>query len=180
MATERPHWLIMGKMVSPPFLGCFWFDPFILAGNEDMQFEFWLHRTTDYRVSCPWASKKFPIDMMGKWCLYASSFIFDRIIIKVAGNHGRYKSSVEFDFGPNLTTYFGVTCPWVTKISHFWTRISLKPVGQSWSSYICRIIEVGEWLHKVSGQIGSKRWFPWQQKAPLTYKAKNDVWILAR
>ena len=23
---------------------------------------------------------------MGKWCLHASSFIFDRIIIKVAGN----------------------------------------------------------------------------------------------
>ena len=28
MATERPHWLIMGKMMSPPFLGCFWSDPF--------------------------------------------------------------------------------------------------------------------------------------------------------
>ena len=28
MATESPHWLIMGKMVSPPFLGCFWSDPF--------------------------------------------------------------------------------------------------------------------------------------------------------
>ena len=51
---------------------------------------------------------------MGKWCLHASSFIFDRIIIKVAGNQDRHKSSVEFDFGPNQTTHFGVTC--VTKL----------------------------------------------------------------
>ena len=40
-------------------------DLFILAGNEDMhkisdKFEFWLDRTTDNGVSCPWASKKFP------------------------------------------------------------------------------------------------------------------------
>ena len=37
---------------------------------------------------------------MGKWCFHASSFIFDRIIIKVAGNQDRHKSSDEFDFGP--------------------------------------------------------------------------------
>ena len=42
-------------------------DPilFKLAGNEDMhnildEFEF---RTTDYGVSCPWASEKIPIDL---------------------------------------------------------------------------------------------------------------------
>ena len=37
---------------------------------------------------------------MGKWCLHASSFMFDRIIIKVAYNQDRHKSSGEFDFGP--------------------------------------------------------------------------------
>ena len=37
---------------------------------------------------------------MGKWCLHASSFIFDQIVIKVAGNQERHKSSDEFDFGP--------------------------------------------------------------------------------
>ena len=41
---------------------------FIFAGNEDMhkisdEFEFRPGRTTDYGVSCPWASKKFPIDL---------------------------------------------------------------------------------------------------------------------
>ena len=90
---------------------------------------------------------------MGKWCLRASLFIFDWIIIKVAGNQDRHKSSVEFDFEPNQTTHFGVTCPWVMKIPHFWTWISLKPVGQSWSNFMCSIIGVGERLHKVLGQI---------------------------
>ena len=45
--------------------------------------------------------------IMGKCCLHASSFIFDRIIIKVAGNQDRHKSSDECD----QTTHFGVTCP---------------------------------------------------------------------
>ena len=41
---------------------------FIFAGNEDMrkisvEFEFRPDRTTDYGVSCPWASKQFPIDL---------------------------------------------------------------------------------------------------------------------
>ena len=45
-------------------------DPilFKLAGNEDMhnnlaEFEFRPVQTTDYRVSCPWASEKIPIDL---------------------------------------------------------------------------------------------------------------------
>ena len=45
---------------------------------------------------------------MGKWCLRASSFIFDRIIIKVAGNQDKHKSSFEFDFGLKQTTHFGI------------------------------------------------------------------------
>ena len=49
--------------------------------------------------------------IMGKWCLHASSFIFYQIIIKVAGNQDRHKSSDEFDFRPDQTTHFGVTCP---------------------------------------------------------------------
>ena len=98
---------------------------------------------------------------MGKWCLLASSFIFYQIIIKNGGNQDRHKSLVKFDFGLNQTTNFGVTCPRVTKISHFWTWISLKPVGQSWSNFMCSIIGVSERLHKVLGQVGSKLWFPW-------------------
>ena len=62
------------------------FDPilFILAGNEDMhkisnEFEFWPDQTTDYGVSCPWASKQFPIDL--EWengvSMLACSFLIE-------------------------------------------------------------------------------------------------------
>ena len=104
--------------------------------------------------------------IMGKCHLQASAFIFDRIIIKVAGNQDRYKSSDEFDFGPDQTTHFGVTCPWMTKILHFRPWISLKPVGQSWSNFMCSITGEMERLHNVLRQIGSNLWCPWQQKAP--------------
>ena len=106
---------------------------------------------------------------MGKCCLHVSLFIFDRIIIKVAGNQDRHKSSVKFDFGPNQTTHFGVTCPWETKISHFRTWISLKPVGQSWSNFMCSIIGVGERLHKVLGQIDLAHWTQVSDRCPLGY-----------
>ena len=116
MATESPHCLIMGKWCLHLFSVAF--DPilFIVAGNADMhkisdELEFRPDRTTDYGVSCLERLKIFPILIMGKWCLHASSFIFDRIIVKVVGNQDRHNSSVEFDFGPNQTTHFGVTCP---------------------------------------------------------------------
>ena len=44
---------------------------------------------------------------MGKWCLHASSFIFDQIVIKVAGNQDRHKSSDEFDIGPLVSMALG-------------------------------------------------------------------------
>ena len=106
---------------------------------------------------------------MGKWCLNGSLFIFDWIIIKVAGNQDRHKSSVKLDFRPNHTTHFGVTCPWVTKSSHFRTWISLKPVGQSWSNFMCSIIGVGGRLHKVLGQIDLAHWTQVSDRCPLGY-----------
>ena len=107
---------------------------------------------------------------MGKCCLHASSFTFDRILIKNADKQGRHKSSKEFDFGPAQTTHFGVTCPWMTKSLHFRTWISQRPVGQSWSNFMRSITGDGERLHNVLRQIGSKLWCPWQQKAPIDLK----------
>ena len=74
-------------------------------------------------------------------CLHLFSVL---IIIKVAGNQARQKSLDEFDFGPDQTTHFGVTCPWMTKLLHFRTWISLRPVGQSWSYFMCNIIVWGK------------------------------------
>ena len=154
------------------------FDPiiFILACNEDMhkisdEFKLRPDRIADYGVSCPWGLNKLHRLIMGKRCLHGSSFIFDGIIIKVVGNQERHKSSDEFDFGPLVSmahlyvfwkwedVRFGL---WMIKGSvlahlrrpHFQTWISLFPVGQSWSNFICSITDVGERLHKVLGKIG--------------------------
>ena len=51
---------------------------------------------------------------------------------------------------------------------HFQTWISLKPVGQSWSNFMCSITGVGERLHMVLGQIGSKLWLATESSHWLT------------
>ena len=68
-----------------------------------------------------------------------------------------------------------VTCPWVTKSSHFRTWIYLKPIGQSWSNFMRSIIGVGERLRTVWGQIRSKLGFHGNRNPPLTYNGENDV-----
>ena len=55
----------------------------------------------------------------------------------------------------------------VRRRPHFQTWISLTPVGQSWSNFMCSITWGGERLHNVSRQIGWKLWCPWQQKSPI-------------
>ena len=55
MATDK---VIMEKTVLPLFLGCFYPNLFILAGDDDMhesseEFEFLPDPTTDCGVSCP-------------------------------------------------------------------------------------------------------------------------------
>ena len=117
---------------------------------------------------------------MGKWCLHASSFIFDRTIIKVAGNQDRHKSLVEFNFGPNQTTHFGVTCPWVTQISYFWTWISLKLVGQFWSNFMCSITVGWGKCIRVWGRLDQNSGFHGNRKPPLTYNGENGVSTFSR
>ena len=74
------------------------------------EFEFRPDRTTDYGVRRLERLKISHRLIMGKCCLHASLFTFDRIIIKVAGNQDRHKSSNVLDFGPDQTTHLGVTC----------------------------------------------------------------------
>ena len=105
---------------------------------------------------------------MGIWCLHASSFIFDRIIIKVAGNQDRHKSSDEFDFGPLVSMahlyVFYMFFKWDLTLAH-WTQVSDRcPMGYLFSLshlscllivYISPIslageaVPMAEWLRKL-------------------------------
>ena len=49
--------------------------------------------------------------ILGKWCLQASTLIFDRIFAKLDGNQDRHKISKEFEFRPNRISHIGVRCP---------------------------------------------------------------------
>ena len=106
---------------------------------------------------------------MGKWCLLASAFIFDRIIIKVAGNQDRHKSSVKFNFGQNQTTHFWSYLP---LSDENFTLSNLNISESSWSvliKFCLSIIGVGERLHKVLGQIDLAHWTQVSDHCPLGY-----------
>ena len=62
------------------------------------------------------------------------------------------KVSLQYTNGPSsvsLSVHF--------KLEYLWSQLA----------NLDQILWVGERLHKVLGQIGSKLWFPWQQKAPI-------------
>ena len=131
-------------------------------------------------VGQSWSNFMCSITGMGKCCLHASSFIFYWIIIKVAGNQDRHKSSDEFDLGPDQTTDFGVTCPWMTKILHFWTWTSLRPVGQSWPNFVCSITGVGKGCIMFWGRLDQNSGVHGNRKPPLTYNGETDVSTFSR
>ena len=176
----------MGTMCLPLFSIAF--DPilFILAGNKDLhkvsdEFEFRPDQTTDYRVSWPWASKKIPIRLIiEKWYLHASLFIFDRIIIKVAGNQDRQKSLVEFDFGPKQATHFGVTCPWAMKIHTFELEYLWSQLANLDQMLCVASLGWGKGCIRFWGRLDQNSCFHGNRKPLLTYNGENDVFTFSR
>ena len=81
---------------------------------------------------------------MGKWCLHASSFIFDRIIIKVAGNQDRHKSLDEFNFGPLVSMaylYVFLNEIWPWHIGLRWAIVALWATCIKMYSYLSKVCE---------------------------------------
>ena len=112
---------------------------------------------------------------MGKRCLHASSFIFDRIIIKVVGNQDRHKSLIEFDFGPNQNTHFGVLAlEWqkfhTFELEYLWSQLAnldqiLCVASLGWGKGCIRFL----------GRLDQNSGFHGNRKPPLTYDGENDV-----
>ena len=94
------------------------FDPilFILAGNKDMhkiseEFDFGQIGPLTMELAAIERLKISHRLIMGKWCLQASSFIFDQIFVKLAGNQDSHKISDEFKFRLDRISHFRVMCP---------------------------------------------------------------------
>ena len=181
MATESPLWLIMEKWCLHLFLVAFDQILFILSGNEDMhkildEFEFRSNLTTDYGVSCPWASKNISHRlMMGKWCLHASSFIFDWIIIKVVGNQDRHKSSVKFDLGQIRPLILEL-------LALEWQKFHTFELEYLWRQlanldHILCVASLGWGIGciRIWGRLDPNSGFHCNRKPPLTYNGENDV-----
>ena len=119
---------------------------------------------------------------MGKCCPCASSFIFDRIIIKVTGNQDRHKSLDEFDFGPDQTTHFGVTAlEWrkfyTFELEYLWGQLA------NLDQILCvASLGVGKGCIMFWGRLDQNSGVHGNGKPPLTYNEENDVstfsWLL--
>ena len=58
---------------------------------------------------------------------------------------------------------------------HFQTWISLKPVGQSWSNFMCNINGVGKGCIRFWSRLDQNSGFHGNRKPPLTYNGENNV-----
>ena len=117
---------------------------------------------------------------MGKCCLHASSFIFDRIIIKVAGNQDKHKSSEEFDLGPDQTTHFGVTCPWMTKVYTFELEYLWGQLANLNQILCLASLGVGKGCIIFWGRLDQNSGVYGNRNPPLTYNGENGVSTFSR
>ena len=63
----------------------------------------------------PW-QQKAPIDLQwGKWCLHLFSVVFDPFLFILAGNEDMHKILDKFEFRPDWTTDYRVSCLWGLK-----------------------------------------------------------------
>ena len=97
LGTKWPKWVRNG---------CYW------VRNDQSRYEMtWVQN--DWQP--PW-QQKAPIDLKwGKWCLHLFSVAFDLNLFIIAGNDDIHKISDEFEFRPDRTTDYGVSCPWASK-----------------------------------------------------------------
>ena len=72
-------------------------------------------RQIGLKLWCPWQQKAHIDLQWGKWCRHLFSFVFDPILFILAGNEDMHKISDEFEFRPDRTTDYGVSCPWGLK-----------------------------------------------------------------
>ena len=106
---------------------------------------------------------------MGKWCLHASLFIFDWIIIKVVGNQDRHENLVEFDFGRIRQLILEL-------LAHEWRKFHTFELKYLWSQLanLDQILCVaslgwGKGCIRFWGRLTLARWTQVSDRCPLGY-----------
>ena len=105
---------------------------------------------------------------MGKWCLHASSFIFDWIIIKVAGNQTGIKARSSSILGRiRLLTLELLPLEWrkfhTFELEYLWSQLGR-----------------GKGCIRFWGRLDQNSGFHGNRKPPLTYNGENDVSTFSR
>ena len=154
---------------------------FRLAGNENMhkisdEYEFWPDRTTDYGVSCPWASKKFAI---GLWwenavSMLARSFLIESSSKLLETRTGKKARTSLVSGGIKLLTLELLALEW-RKFCTFELEYLCGQLANLDQILCVASLGVGKgciifwsWLDKKTGVHGNR-------KPPLTYNGENDV-----
>ena len=109
-------------------------------------------------------------------CFHTSSFIFDRIIIKVAGNQDRHKMS---DLYVHLYVFWNEIWLWFIGLSWaivaLWATCSLKIYIDFTAKYKLRFL-LQDYLFKFTGRSRSILWGksdPWKQRYFLLKRVGN-------
>ena len=138
-------------------------------------------RTTDYGVSCPWASKKFPIDL--QWengvSMLAHSFLFEsssKLLVTRTGIKAQ-SSSILGRIRPLILELLALE----------WRKFYTFELEYLWSqlAYLDQILCVaslgwGKGCIRFWGRLDLNSGFHGNRKPPLTYNGKNDVSIFSQ
>ena len=118
---------------------------------------------------------------MGKCCLHASSFIFDRIIIKNADNQERHKSSNKFDFGPDQDYSLWSYLP-LNDANFTLSNLNISEASQPIliKSFCVASLGVGKGHIMFWGRLVQNSGVHGNRKPPLTYNGENGVFTISR
>ena len=111
----------------------------------------------------PW-KQKAPIDLKwGKWCLHLFSVVFDPILPILADNEDIHKISDEFEFRPDRTTDYGVSCHWASKKFpiDLWWENGVSMLAHSFLMESSSKLLVTRTVIKARTCSISGLWFPW-------------------
>ena len=95
----------MGKRSHHVFSAVFDRIRFILAGNED------IHMSLNFRQIQPLTTELAALECLKNRCHHVISVDIDPIFFKLAGNKDMHNIMNEFEFRPDRTTDYGVSCP---------------------------------------------------------------------
>ena len=99
-------------MKSSRFLGCFWSDPF---HTKIMRTCIKAYMSLNFGQIPPLTTELAALERLKNRCHHVISVDIDLIFFKLAGNKDMHNIMNEFEFRPDRTTDYGVSCSWASK-----------------------------------------------------------------